>query len=277
LKKEKEMKKRFLAILVVMVMLLSLLIAGCDSFDPVTEEPTPEPEPAPTPTATPEPTPEPVVDELEEIDEEEEEEEEELITPETPTSGPLTADFIALLASRNYYIKFDQSADVTEDPESDIEVTFKYEDGVWTWMEATRQNDVFAYTRYYSYNQQSVAHNIYIDYKRYSIKHDVKKITIYESSIESADDSGDFLPVSLMYYIGSGEGSVNGETMPYEAYAVTGQTIIWRFYVNGDKVAYWVRINNGVVRQVEKFLDISPEIPSYMFEMPENYTVEEDS
>jgi len=271
------MRKRVLAIsIIIMVMLLSLLIASCGSFGSVIEEPTPEPEPEPTPTATPEPTPETVADELEEIDEEaKDEEEEEVNTPEAPTPGPLTADFIALLASRNYYVKFEQSAEVTEDPESDIEVTIKYADGVWTWMEATRQNDVFAYTRYYSNNQQAVAHNIYIDYKRYSIRHDVKKITIYESSIESADDSGDFLPVSLMYYIGSGEGSVNGVTMPYEAYALTGQTIIWRFYVNDDKVAYWVRINNGVVRQVEKFLEISPEIPSHMFEMPDNYPVEE--
>jgi len=220
---------------------------------PPTPENTPKPTEEPTPTPSQEPTPAP-----------------------TPTPGPLTAAFIALLVDRNYYIKLECAQVFTGDAENGIEIMPIPSDWAIQWhrVETARQDDMYAWVRRFTTDKanEPSQHTIDKGYKKYGISHMFKEINVWEKTTSSADDSGDFFPVSRMYFIESGMGSVNGVTMPYETYAMTDRTTVWRFYVNGDKVVYCMRIkNDGVVIDVFSLMETSRNIPSHMFALPANY------
>jgi len=163
----------------------------------------------------------------------------------------------------------------TGDAQSDIEIIPVPSDWAIKWhrVETARQDDMYAWVRWFSTDEanEPSQHTVSKDYKKYGINHMFKDINVWELPTSSADDSGDFFPVSCMYFIESGMGSVNGVTMPYETYART-DTTVWRFYINGDKVEYCMRIKkDGVVIDVFSLMEISQNVPSRMFEIPANY------
>ena len=253
-------------IVIALTLTLAFALAACGGNDPA---PPPEDTPGATETpATPEPpktTEDPPPGAPEDP------------TPPEPVWGPLTAEFLDLLAGRNYYI-YIQYQYVTADSDSDIELGPYPSDLGWAMgqAEVARQDDMYAQIGYPPLVGDVKTHSVFKDNKRYVIIHKDKRIVEHEYPRVSADDSLDVFPVSLMSYIDSGVGSVNGVTMPYEDYAITGKTRIYRFYVNDDKVAHCGLIDDGEVNaSAMTFLEISPDIPSDMFEFPANYTIKE--
>ena len=197
----------------------------------------------------------------------------------SPAPGPLTADFIALLAGRNYYIKL-QVADIfTGDAQSDIGIPPIPSDWAIKWhrVETARQDDLYAWIRRFSTDKKNEPSQHTIDKgdKKYGINHMFKNINVWELPTSSADDSRDFFPVSRMCFIESGMGSVNGVPIPYEDYTRT-ETTVWRFYVNGGNVEYCMRIkSDGTVMDLFTLMEISRNVPSRVFEMPASYTCEQ--
>jgi len=266
------MKKSVLAISVI-VMLLSLLIAGCDLFGSKSEEPIPELTLTITPEPTPEPTPERVADEFEEIIEEDEEEEEEQEEPEETKWGPLAAEFLDLLATRNYYLKF-YSTGASMDPDGDVTVE---PDPII--FEFARQDDVYAYAASDTWDEDKLfLHLVHIDNRMYSIKHEKRLIIIDEFDwLDASDDKDDFFPVSYMEFIESGVGSVDRVSTPYEDYAIAGSETIIRIYIDGTEVAYMMMVTDGRSSFIRTNFEVSAEIPSYMLELPDDYTVEDNT
>ena len=70
--------------------------------------------------------------------------------------------------------------------------------------------------------------------------------------------------------------SVEGVSMPYEDYGMTGKKTIIRFYIDDAKVAYSVKIYEGEVTNMMMNIEIGMDIPSYVLEFPPDYTIEEE-
>jgi len=196
-------------------------------------------------------------------------------TPPPPPWGPLTAEFLALLDTRNYYIKSESvpggsigsDGDITPKPDPLLD-------------ERARQDDAYAiaysdidYDEYWGYK---IMHHVIKDNKFYSISHSLKRILVDDNvDMDSEVASFEAFPVSSMEFIESGTGSVNGVSMPYEDYDVAWKNTIIRFYIDGANVAHSVRIQEGKVTFVMMNIEISQNIPSDIFGLPADYTVEE--
>jgi len=165
--------KRFIAIALILILVFALTACSISVNSSGGDTTSPTPESTPPPSEEPTPTP--------------------------PPWGPLTAEFLALLATRNYYIKSDSisTASIGSDgditPESDPLLA-----------EYARQDDVYA--SMYSYLGYSdvlytAMHHIFEDNKFYSINHDLKRTCIYDNGdTDASDDSNDVFPVSSMEF-----------------------------------------------------------------------------
>jgi len=166
------MRKGLLTISVVMIMLLSLLIAGCDSFGSVPEEPTPLPEPEPTPTVTPEPTPEPVVNELEEIEDEEEEEEVKEVVEAEPDEPP----FLTTLRTGVYGYEMHMVA--SRDDATLEEDSFVYSNGSVMAFGLTDDSGEVIKRYIYDYEKNRI-YGIFDETKAYNFQDDIDFFRIY--------------------------------------------------------------------------------------------------
>jgi len=89
--------------------------------------------------------------------------------------GPLTADFIALLSGKNYYIKLEVADLFTGDTESGIEILPIPPDWAIRWhrVETARQDDLYAWIRWFSTDNSNEPsqHTISKGDKMYGINH----------------------------------------------------------------------------------------------------------
>ena len=192
--------------------------------------------------------------------------------------GPLTADFFTLLANRNFYVKYELTFEFPTDPEGNIEIK-PDQYGQWVRFERAMKDDDLAFIHWFSHDAANIPtqHKVYMDFKEYSINHDIKTIGVYDNTPSELNWWNDFFDVSRMYYIESGISSVNGKQMPYESYGTQNKQSIYRLYVDGDKVMYWLLIRDNEIIDIRTFLEISQDIPSHMFELPKDYPlIEED-
>ena len=192
--------------------------------------------------------------------------------PEATRWGPLAAGFLDLLATRNYYLKYDLTG-ASIGPDGDV--TIKPEDPMT--FHCARQDDAYASAASDPFGDYSlIMHVVQKGNKDYYINHTKGVISVNESEkADSSDDKDDTFPVSYMEFIESGVGSVDGVSMPYEDYRRTGWETIFRFYIDGAKVAYCMGILEGEITTVRTNFEISQDIPSYMFEFPADYPFED--
>jgi len=190
------------------------------------------------------------------------------ITPEATKWGPLAAEFLDLLATRNYYLKYDVTG-ASMGPEGDVTIA---PDPFLS--ECARQDDVYAYVYSYPEFEKIFIHEVRKDNKIYSIDHEKGVILVDEpKGTDASDDKDDFFPVSCMEFIESGAGSVDGVSIFYEDYAITGSKTIIRIYIDGAEVAYSVEFYEGNMGMIKTNIKISPDIPSHMLEFPPDFLI----
>ena len=247
-------------IVIALTMILAFALAACGSNDPAPPpEDTPVVTETPATTETPEdPTPGAP--------------EEPPITPEPTRWGPLAAEFLDLLASRNYYLKYDL-LDASISPDGDV--TIKPDEPMP--FHCARQDDAYASAATDPFGEYSlIMHVVQKDNKDYYINHAKGVVSVSEpEKANSSDDKLDTFPVSYMEFIESGVGSVDGVSLPYEDYSLTGFKYILRIYVDGAKVAYTTGILESEISTIRTNFEISRDIPSYMFEFPPDYPLED--
>jgi len=244
-----------------LTLVLVFALAACGG------EPEPPPEETPVATETPS-TPEAPEDPPSEAPEETP------ITPEETRWGPLAAEFMDQLASRNYFLKYDMM-DASMGPDGDVTITI---DQMPIAFLSARQDDAYASAVLDTYiDEESLfMHYVLKDNKDYSIQHQKRVISVYEpEEADSSDDVKDIFPVSYMEFIESGVGVVDGVSMPYEDYSITGLTSIIRFYMDGAEVTHCIGIREDEITMARTNIRISKDIPSYMFEFPPDYIFED--
>jgi len=239
-------KKWWFALVSVLALTFAFTACGSDDPDPLPED-TPAVTEAPTEPEDPPPS-----------------------EPEETRWGPLAAEFLDLLATRNYHLKYHMT-DASIDPDGDV--TTKPDPFI---NECARQDDVYASAASDTWSEDELfAHMVHKDNKVYYINHAMGVIQVYEpKEADASNDIEDAFPVSHMEFIESGVGSVDGVSLPFEDYAITGLKTIIRIYIDGTEVAYSVGILEGEASMIKMNIEISQDIPSYMFEFPPDYPIE---
>lgn len=89
---------------------------------------------------------------------------------------------------------------------------------------------------------------------------------------DSAAGNSGIQDYGSMKKIGTGEGEVNGKTLPYEEYSTEGGTV--RFYLDGGKVAAMETTVQGI-STLMVITKASNKVPEGCFDFPEGYTKSE--
>jgi len=245
------------------------------------ETPTPEvtPSETPTPENTPSETPTPEVTPTE--------------TPELPLNH-ISAEFFDLVNyGDSFYLDYTLEVKYSE---------YEYADGrdpddLWYHV------NHFNRTLYQDARQGSlcsswwdagsdILHSIFKDNKEYKIHRnptngDAEWMMVLDAPPSTTGvmsvNFGAPVRGSSVEYVGSGAGSINGVTMPYDIYNVTflGETIsVNRVYMEGDTVSYFTVYVYGELSSLYSFSEISLTVPPdklWLLDVPEDLPIVESS
>jgi len=114
-------------------------------------------------------------------------------------------------------------------------------------------------------------HMIFKENKVYMVNHEGKSVMVMPSDL-SQNDGADPFPKSEFVFKGAGTGELFGTPRPYEEYGTDAGDV--RFYFDGSKLAGFESSFEGMTVQME-ILEISKDIPSGMFDIPDGYEVME--
>ena len=164
--------------------------------------------------------------------------------------GKLANAYIEMLSERDYYMKYRAQTEF-ENEKMGAVLEFAVKNGKTAMI-----SDVEGTSMHMIEKQDGM----------YLVNHDQKTIMVMPSSPMQVE--GNMLPYSGFVYKGSGISELFGVPRPYEEYGTDSGDI--KFFFDGSKLAGFEILVEGLTMQME-ILEMSKNIPSGMFDVPDGY------
>lgn len=170
------------------------------------------------------------------------------------TGGNLADAYIEMFSGGTYYVKYRSSQEYDGDK---MDVVAEV---------AVNGDDTSMIYEMEGMSMQIIAK----DNKTYSINHEEKTVMVMSVGSAQQDSTNAF--GSNFVYKGAGTGELFGASLPYEEYETDSGNV--RFFFDGSKLTDYEASGDGMTVQME-ILEISKDIPSGMFDIPDGYEVTE--